>query len=889
MRVLFFMHTFSGYFRQFEPALHELLGRGHSVHVGRDRDDSMAGREWAYELQEQYPGLFSYDFTTHVNEDPWYQFKRRARLTRDYLHFLRPEFDETPEFRARARRRAPDDVVRRFDLPGMQEVPVLEAVTRAIWKVEESTPPSPGTERYIAARNPHIALLTPHLMPGSLGTESLRAAHAVGVRTGLCVASWDNLSSKQIIRVRPDVVTVWNQTQKDEAVNIHGLPADRVVATGAQVYDHWFDWKPRPRREFCERVGLAPDRDFILYAGGALFPSAITEAEWARRWLYELRNSSHDSLRDIQVLVRPHPKRFEEWKVVGIEDIENVAFWPAEGRMPVATDAKADFYDSIFHSAAVMGINTSAMIEAGIVGRKVHSQLVPEFSDSQMGTLHFSYLTEVGGGLLHLSESFKENFDQLGAAVKEGSRLADPDGPNGKNPNREFVEAFVRPQGIDRASAPLFADAIEQAASAGPPSPDKDAVSTRTLRRILRPRAERLGAEARLAWQQKWAARGESFEEARHRKSEKVAQAAEKEKARAEKAAKRAAQLEKAAARAEKEAAKEAKEAAKQAKEAKKQAKESARRKKDAGTAAKQPATPFLKASEIEGPDPIEIARQEAARLTKLNSPVVAGPFLGSPREEILYWIPFLNWMLRRYPSLARRTTIVGRPGTKAWYAHLGVDWREYDSNAEAPADETLAIDPALAIAAVDYLRQRRKLAVQPRKSIFQFERMLIPERSSLEGALPERYALADLDFDATLPESEQNAAAIARELQRLAGSGPVILLREPRGDLIPAGALRLADLAPGGVGLEAAAISSATEVVGTLEGLTTLAPCLGVEATAIYDPASASDQQELELTSTSFAGDSFGSFRLAPAAPVNGNGGGPAAAATAHTNGAGA
>ena len=31
-----------------------------------------------------------------------------------------------------------------------------------------------------------------------------------------------------------------------------------------------------------------------------------------------------------------------------------------------------------------------------------------------------------------------------------------------------FVEAFVRPQGIDQPSAPLFADAIEQAASLGP-------------------------------------------------------------------------------------------------------------------------------------------------------------------------------------------------------------------------------------------------------------------------------------------------------------------------------------------------------------------------------------------------------------------------------------
>ncbi len=58
----------------------------------------------------------------------------------------------------------------------------------------------------------------------------------------------------------PDRVLVWNPMQRQEAVELHGLPADRVVVTGAQCYDQWFGRQPsRSREDFCARVGLDPE------------------------------------------------------------------------------------------------------------------------------------------------------------------------------------------------------------------------------------------------------------------------------------------------------------------------------------------------------------------------------------------------------------------------------------------------------------------------------------------------------------------------------------------------------------------------------------------------------------------------------------------------------
>ena len=73
------------------------------------------------------------------------------------------------------------------------------------------------------------------------------------------------------------------------------------------------------------------------------------------------------------------------------------------GHVGVSLDASRgadqDLYDSLFHSHAAVGLNTSAMLEAAIVGRPVHTLVIPGFDEGQVGTMHFHYLVEAYGGL----------------------------------------------------------------------------------------------------------------------------------------------------------------------------------------------------------------------------------------------------------------------------------------------------------------------------------------------------------------------------------------------------------------------------------------------------------------------------------------------------------
>ena len=54
--------------------------------------------------------------------------------------------------------------------------------------------------------------------------------------------------------------------------------------------------------------------------------------------------------------------------------------------MPVGTQARNDYFNSLYHSAAVVGINTSAMLEAAVVGRRSFTVLLGDIREGQEGS-----------------------------------------------------------------------------------------------------------------------------------------------------------------------------------------------------------------------------------------------------------------------------------------------------------------------------------------------------------------------------------------------------------------------------------------------------------------------------------------------------------------------
>ena len=475
MRILFSTSSF-GFLRNFQSTIRLLAERGHEIHLLAERTDTVDGQKIAEALVAEYPSITS-GFLPSGRHRLWYALGTGVRASLDYWRYLDRRWDDAPKLRGRAATLAP--AFARLVAGWPMCVGALQSLFRAI---DRALPPSPGVVEVFERVKPDILLLTPLLYFRSHQVDHVRCARQLGIRSIVGIGSWDHLTTKGLIHAVPDRVLVWNEAQKHEAVELHGVPAERVAVTGSQAYDHWFEMKPSVDRDtFCASVGLDPSRPILLYLCSSSF-IAPQEVGFVRRWISTIRGSRDARLRGVGLLVRPHPQNTRQWRDVDLPaEFENVALWPKAGANPIGGAARADYFHSMYHAEAVVGVNTSSMIESGIIGRPVYAVEVEEFAATQDGTLHFQHLKHVEGGLLHLAGSVDEHVEQL-ARLPEEAEV-------NRHRGSRFIRTFVRPHGFDAAATPLVVSEIEQFVAGPPLGPVVASPNVRIFRKVLAPAA----------------------------------------------------------------------------------------------------------------------------------------------------------------------------------------------------------------------------------------------------------------------------------------------------------------------------------------------------------------------------------------------------------------
>jgi len=260
--------------------------------------------------------------------------------------------------------------------------------------IEDKVPPDKKIVSEIIKCAPDIVYATPMNMRFSEEVEYVKAARDLGIPSVMVVLSWDNLTTKGTIHVMPDRVLVWNEMQKKEAIEIHGVPEDRIFITGAPFFDKWFENDYyEPREAFCGRFELDPDRSYVVYLGSSRNISGD------EKWLAEriVKKGPFD------VVIRPHPaNKFTVNCTLNFKS-----------SIPETEDEKRDFYNLIYHSLYVTGVNTSAMIDAIIIGKRVFPISSSRYKQTQEDAIHFKPF--------------------------ERAHVIDRD---------EFIEEYIRPEGI---------------------------------------------------------------------------------------------------------------------------------------------------------------------------------------------------------------------------------------------------------------------------------------------------------------------------------------------------------------------------------------------------------------------------------------------------------
>jgi hypothetical protein len=455
MKILFFVRSTSDV-PNVEGVLRQLAERGHDVLIVAEPDPVADASDLIGRLRRVHPGICpSSPPVVRFNGDAFLGFELRQFL--DYLRYLGPDFVDATRLRERAAQHAPPSLIAALQRPWLRSRAARRIVRALLRWCDRAVPRDPAIDEFIREHDPSLVVVTPLVDFGSRQSEYVRSARALGIPTGLCAVRWDSLTSQGLIHDRLDVVAVWNESMKNDAVALHGVPSSRVVVTGAAPYDQWFKWRPRSSREaFCVRVGLRSDRAFVLYVCSSPFIAA-NELDYIRGWIRALR-AGPQSLRDVGILIRPHPQ-CDRWDAADLRDLEQVAVFPATGASPLDEDSRVDYYDSIYHSTAVVGVNTSALLESMLVGRGVYTVLAAEFRDTQDATPHFRHLRRASAGVLHAARTLDEHLAQLDEAVRGLHDVVDG--------RRRFIEAFLRPNGEDVAAAPLLATALEKTAARG--------------------------------------------------------------------------------------------------------------------------------------------------------------------------------------------------------------------------------------------------------------------------------------------------------------------------------------------------------------------------------------------------------------------------------------
>src|SRR6266545_3272680 len=464
LRILFFADRPGGADR-YMSLVSELSERGHEVHLAFQLSRGALPRKPAP------PGV-TYGFAPERRAfDGWLSVAWLVRAIGDLARYAHPRYEDAPVLRARMRkkvlkrlkkpgefapigRRVPLRLARR--LASTTDAKLSERVIRASARLEAGIPTSRRIDRYIREWAPDVVLATPVVKAASTQVEFLKSARRLRIPAATCVASWDNLTNKGLLKFVPERVFVWNEVQRREATELHGIPAERVVATGAQLFDSWFERRPSTsREEFVRKVGLDPAQPYVLFLGSSPFVTNHSDYEvrFVVRWIEALRATGDERLQRLGIVIRPHPVA-KGWRHADLGRFENLVIWPSRSVRPVTPGEHADFFDSLAHSVAVVGINTTAMIEAAIVGKSVLTVLAPEFA--QESTLHFHYLLEENGGFLHVASSLEEHARQLADVLDEDAADAER--------RRRFVESFVRPRGLERPATPILADSVEELA-----------------------------------------------------------------------------------------------------------------------------------------------------------------------------------------------------------------------------------------------------------------------------------------------------------------------------------------------------------------------------------------------------------------------------------------
>ena len=262
----------------------------------------------------------------------------------------------------------------------------------------------------------------------------LRAAKRYGIPTLGMTKSWDNLTSKDAIFVPPDRLIVHNDVVKEEAITLHGYPADSISVVGVPQFDWYVDPEfPESKHELYARLKLDEGKKLVTYSaiGLWLVPHERENIAMMDRIVREKLDMP------AQLLVRMPPAYPDEKAALEkmfphviidepgspVRDTSNT--WKADWKF--TTDDVRELSATLKYSDVIVNCGSTMILDAAcfdtpVIGLAFGGDL-PEtnwkFEKSIFARDHLHKVLKTGG--LRLARSEQELVDALNAYLKDRS------------------------------------------------------------------------------------------------------------------------------------------------------------------------------------------------------------------------------------------------------------------------------------------------------------------------------------------------------------------------------------------------------------------------------------------------------------------------------------
>lgn len=197
----------------------------------------------------------------------------------------------------------------------------------------------------------------------------LKEAKANNVFSIGLVRSWDNTTTKGLMRVVPDKLVVNNEIIKNELVKFHDVNPENIFISGIPQFDIYFRNVQNTREDFLKEIGADINKKLILFAPAG---SILSDTDWQLCQILKEGLKNKILPNNIQFLIRKHPLGHPGFLDKFLPDENFIIEWPGTKPdnsshpkiMELINSDQKHLVNSLYHSEMVIYVNSTIGIDS---------------------------------------------------------------------------------------------------------------------------------------------------------------------------------------------------------------------------------------------------------------------------------------------------------------------------------------------------------------------------------------------------------------------------------------------------------------------------------------------------------------------------------------------